>query len=130
MHAARGASRPSGIGQVDGAGTARFDGCDPTAFRVTMRSPTARSWTPAPTSAIVPAARYPTTCARMGAPPRRGGATRDQAVEVLRAWDREQPGRTRTQRQYQAWQRGTRHPALSTLQAFGTFSDLKIEASG
>ena len=42
------------------AGTARFEACEPAAFRVTTRSPTARSSTPAPTSTTVPAARYPT----------------------------------------------------------------------
>jgi hypothetical protein len=54
--------------------------------------------------------------------------TREQAVEALRAWDREQPGRDRGQRQYQAWQLGTEHPALSTLQRTGSFSELRSEA--
>ena len=48
--AAGAASSPSGIGQVDIAGTARFAACEPATFRVTTRSPTARSSTPAPTS--------------------------------------------------------------------------------
>ena len=55
--AAVAASSPSGISQVDIAGTARFEACEPAMFKVTTRSPTARSSTPAPTSATVPAAR-------------------------------------------------------------------------
>jgi hypothetical protein len=56
-HAADAASSPSGIGQVEIAGTARFAAWEPAMFRVTTRSPTERSSTPAPTSTIVPAAR-------------------------------------------------------------------------
>ena len=48
------------------AGTARLEACEPAMFRVTTRSPTARSSTPAPTSTTVPAARYPTMCGTDG----------------------------------------------------------------
>jgi hypothetical protein len=54
--------------------------------------------------------------------------THEQAVEVLRAWDREQPGRGRTQRQYVAWQVGSEHPALATVQRVAAFSELRAEA--
>jgi hypothetical protein len=54
--------------------------------------------------------------------------THEQAIEALRAWDREQPGRDRSQRQYMSWQRGTEHPGLSTLQRHGAFSKLRTEA--
>ena len=65
-HAAVAASSPSGIGQVDIAGTARLAACEPAMFRATTRSPTAGSSTPAPTSITVPAARYPTMCGTDG----------------------------------------------------------------
>ncbi len=65
-HAAGAASNPSGIGQVEMAGTARLEACEPAMFRVTTRSPAARSSTPAPTSTTVPAARYPTMCGTDG----------------------------------------------------------------
>ena len=54
--------------------------------------------------------------------------THEQAVEVLRVWDREQPGRGRTQRQSAAWQVGSQHPALATLQRVAPFSELRAEA--
>jgi hypothetical protein len=54
--------------------------------------------------------------------------TREQAIEALRAWDRAQPGRGRTQRQYIAWQVGSEHPALATLQRVARFSELRAAA--
>lgn len=54
--------------------------------------------------------------------------TRDQAVEVLRLWDREQSGRRRGEREYQAWTAGTEHPSLHTLQTVAAFSELRTEA--
>jgi hypothetical protein len=61
-----------------------------------------------------------------------GGAhpetTRDEAIQALREWDRQQAGRARTLRQYQAWQRGKPYPALNTIQRHGSFSELKTEA--
>ena len=54
--------------------------------------------------------------------------TRAHAVEVLRAWDREQPGRRRGEREYQAWTAGTEHPSLHTLQKVAAFSELRTEA--
>ena len=62
----------SGIFQAKPAGVARRSACEPSRPTVTARSPTAKPWTSAPTSATVPAHWYPTTWGtRARSPPSR-----------------------------------------------------------